>query len=292
MQYLLFAAVHMILCLLIFLGIRFRVLSVHKYMFFVALLLPFWGILIVLLLHFHIGFNPSGTKEIGIDQLKLESEIYRSVAPDDKHADRTVPIEEALLIDSAKERRSLIMDVLNDNPGEYVEFLRKAGSNDDTEVVHYAVTAMVEISKENDYMLQKLETAYSADPNNISVLTEYCDFLWSCLSQNLMQGQVEVMNRELFSQLMNKKIAISGNVTDYARLVENELKRSSFDKAEDILSKMSVHWPDSEEYILLQIQYYASFGKGPEIRAFIRQLEDNNMYISSKTKEALSFWAN
>ena len=53
MQYLLFAAVHMILCLLIFLGIRFRVLSVHKYMFFVALLLPFWGILIVLLLHFH-----------------------------------------------------------------------------------------------------------------------------------------------------------------------------------------------------------------------------------------------
>ena len=292
MQYLLFAAVHMILCLLIFLGIRFRVLSVHKYMFFVALLLPFWGILIVLLLHFHIGFNPSGTKEIGIDQLKLESEIYRSVAPDDKHADRTVPIEEALLIDSAKERRSLIMDVLNDNPGEYVEFLRKAGNNDDTEIVHYAVTAMVEISKENDYMLQKLETAYSSDPNNISVLTEYCDFLWSCLSQNLMQGQVEVMNRELFSQLMNKKIAISGNVTDYARLVENELKRSSFDKAEDILSKMSVHWPDSEEYILLQIQYYASLGKGQEIRAFIRQLEDSNMYISSKTKEALSFWAN
>ena len=291
MQYLLFAAVHMILCLLIFLGIRFRVLSVHKYMFFVALLLPFWGILIVLLLHFHIGFNPSGTKEIGIDQLKLESEIYRSVAPDDKHADRTVPIEEALLIDSAKERRSLIMDVLNDNPGEYVEFLRKAGNNDDTEVVHYAVTAMVEISKENDYMLQKLETAYSADPNNISVLTEYCDFLWSCLSQNLMQGQVEVMNRELFSQLIGKKIAINGTINDYSRLIENELKAKNYENAEDALSQMGERWPDAEEYILLKLQYLAAMGKGYEIQTFVRETENSHIYLSTKTKEALAFWA-
>jgi hypothetical protein len=204
----------------------------------------------------------------------------------------TVPIEEALLINSARERRSLIMDVLNDNPGDYVEFLQKAGNNEDTEVVHYAVTAMVELSKENDYMLQKLEAAHAADPDNREVLAEYCDFLWSCLSQNLMQGQVEVMNRQLFSQLMRDKIQACDNIEDYARLAENELKRKNFDDAGEVIGVMGEKWPDSEEYILLRLQYLASVRKGEEIREFITQTENSHVYLSSKTKEAIAFWAN
>lgn len=292
MIYIILAAVHIIICLLIFIGIKYAVLSVHKYMFFVALLLPFWGTLIVLILHFQIAFDATDSAEIDVEKLKLESELYRSITVDDKKTDMTVPIEEALLINSARERRSLIMDVLNDNPRDYVEFLQKAGNNDDTEVVHYAVTAMVEISKENDYMLQKLEAAHAAEPDDIEILTQYCDFLWNCLSQDLMQGQVEVMNRELFSQLMHKKMAVCDSADDYVRLAENELKRKHFDSAGRIIEKIGEKWPDSEDYILLNIQYLASLGKGDEIRDFITQTENSHVYLSSKTKEALAFWAN
>lgn len=290
MGYLIFAAVHIYLCLLVLLGIAFRILSVHKYMFFVALLLPIWGVLIVLILNFEIGFDASETAEIGVEKLKLESEMYRSFTFDDKRTDMTVPIEEALLINSARERRSLIMDVLNDNPNEYVEFLQKAGNNEDTEVVHYAVTAMVEISKENDFTLQKLEAAHSADPDNFEIITQYCDFLWYCLKQNLMQGQVEVLNRELFSQLMLKKIAISESKDDYIWLAENELKRKHYDAAGDVISKMGEKWMDSEEYVFLKLQYLISLNKGDEIRDFITQTENSKIYLSSKTKEALAFW--
>ena len=292
MTYILLAAVHCILCVLVFIGIQFGVLSVHKYMFFVALLLPFWGILIVLILHFQIAFDADDSAEIGVEKLKLESELYKSVTVDDKKSDMTVPIEEALIINSARERRSLIMDVLNDNPGDYVEFLQKAGNNDDTEVVHYAVTAMVEISKDNDYMLQKFETAHAAAPDDMEILSQYCDFLWNCLSQNLMQGQVEVMNRELFSQLMQKKIAVRDSIDDYVRLAENELERKNFDAAGELITKMGEKWPDSEEYILLYIQYLASLNMGSEISDFITQTENRHVYLSSKTKEALAFWAN
>ena len=184
------------------------------------------------------------------------------------------------------------MDVLNENPREYVEFLQKAGNNDDTEVVHYAVTAMVEISKENDYTLQKLEAEHIAHPDDLGILTEYCDFLWSCLSQNLMQGQVEVMNRELFSQLMQKKIELCDNALDYSRLAQNELKRKNHDSAGDIISRMKKKWPHSEEYILLNIQYLAALNKGKEIRKFINKVNNSQIYLSSKTKEELAFWAN
>ncbi len=286
------AAVHLIVCLLIFIMIQCGSSQLQRYMVFVALFLPFWGPLTVLILHFKVGFDPDASAEIGVEKLKLESELYKSVTIDDKRADSAVPIEEALIVNSARERRSLIMDVLNDNPSEYIEFLQKAGNNEDTEVVHYAVTAMVEISKDNDYMLQKLEAAYAAEPDNVEVLSRYCDFLWSCLSQNLMQGQVEVMNRELFSQLIRKKIESYGDIVEYARLAENELKREHFDDAADVIAQMGQIWPGCEEYILLRLQYLAALGKGDEIAEFVKEVENSDIFLTSKIKEALAFWAN
>ena len=286
------AALHLAACLFVLIGMLRGALSLPKYMFFIVLLLPFWGVVVALMLHFKIGFDPNTS--LGLDNHKVlpESEFYRSVTVDEKRSGTTVPIEEALLINSAREKRSIIMDVLNDNPREYVEFLQKAGDNDDTEVVHYAVTAMVEISKENDYVLQRLEAEHAANPNDINILTEYSDFLWSCLSQNLMQGQVEVMNRELFSQLMHKKLAIRDDVLDCARLAQNELKRGSFDSAGDVVRKMGKKWPYSEDYILLNVQYLAALNRGVEVKEFIDKINNSHIYLSSKTKEALAFWTN
>ena len=286
-------AVHLLVCLAVFWCIRFEVLKVHKYMFFVALLLPFWGVLVLLVLHFQIGFDADDAIDVGVEKLKLESELYKSVTLDEKSvASTTVPIEEALVINSARERRTIIMDVLNDNPKEYIEFLQKAGNNDDTEVVHYAVTAMVEISKENDYTLQTLEREYTADPDDPLVLDRYADFLWSCLTQRLMQGQVEVINRELFHTLMEKKIALGGSITDYTRSVENNLKRGQFTLAGETLRQMKGLYAQHEEYYLLRLQYLASLGRGEDIQALLAEIDDRHIFLSSKAKEVLAFWDN
>ena len=292
MLYIILIAVHLILSALVFLGIKFNILKVHKYMFFVALLLPFWGVLLVLILHFQILFEADDGIDVGVEKLKLESELYKSVTIDEsKVSVNTVPIEEALVINSAKERRAIIMDVLNDNPKEYIEFLQKAGNNEDTEVVHYAVTAMVEISKENDYKLQDFERQYSANPDDVSILEQYTDFLWSCLAQNLMQGQVELLNRELFASLIQKKLSLANpNITDFNRAVENDLKRKNFTQASVTLKEMKKLYPDSEEYYLLRINYLATLGRGNDIKSIINEIYKKNIFLSSRTKEVLAFW--
>ena len=291
MWYILLAAVHIAICLLVFLGIQFHILKVHRYIFFVALLLPFWGALIVLILHFQIWFRADDGIDVGVERMKLDSELYKSVAVDEKKiAATTVPLEEALLVNSAQERRTIIMDILNDNPKEYIEFLQKAGNNDDTEVVHYAVTAMVEISKENDYRLQKFESEYAANPDDALVLERYVDFLWNCLSQKLMQGQVEVLNRELFSTLIHKKIERDGSIGDYVRAVENDLKREQFTSASETLRKMKQQYSDREEYYLLRLQYLASLGRGEDIQELLKEIDDKHIFLSSRAKEVLAFW--
>lgn len=291
MWFVIFIAVHLIVCALVFFGIQFNILKVHRYMFFVALFLPFWGLLAILILHFQIFFNADDQIDVGVEKLKLESELYKSVTVDDKKvAAHTVPIEEALVVNSAKERRTIIMDVLNDNPKEYIEFLQKAGNNDDTEVVHYAVTAMVEISKENDYKLQEYERLYSSDPEDIKVLSEYTDFLWDCLSKKLMQGQIEVINRELFSDLIQKKMEIVTEIYDYTREVENELKRKNYTQALDVLRRMEEHFPDKEEYYRSKLNYYAELNMGDEIKQLIKEIDKKHIFLSANTREVLAFW--
>lgn len=290
MIYIITAALHILVCLLIFFGMLFGKIRLHKYMFIVALLLPFWGALIILILHFELGFTPDTAVSINTNKMALESKFYKSVSVDEKRSDRTVPIEEALLINSAREKRTIIMDILNENPLDYVAFLQKAGNNDDTEVVHYAVTAMVEIAKENDYTLQMLAAEYAENPLDLEVLSRYCDFLWSCLTRNLMQGQVEIMNRALFSKLVQEKLALKETLEDYCRLARNELACKNPEGAKQALDKMKKEWSQTEEYILLYIEYLALMNKGREIRKLIKKVNGSQIFLSSQAKEVLAFW--
>jgi len=84
MWYIILFVIHLLVCLLVFLGIKAQILNVHDYMFLVALLLPFWGVLVVLILHFQICFEADDSIDVGVERLKLESELYKSVTVDEK----------------------------------------------------------------------------------------------------------------------------------------------------------------------------------------------------------------
>ena len=64
--------------------------------------------------------------------------------------------------------------------------------NEDVEVVHYAITAMVELSKDYDSKLQTFERTYAAAPEDPVVLDEYCDFMEEYLQQGLLEKQVNI----------------------------------------------------------------------------------------------------
>ncbi len=283
--------IHILICFFTFIGLHLGVLKVHKYMFFVVLCLPFWGSLAVLFLHFGILFKQNETLNIDVEKMKLDSLLYKGVAVEENKKDDTiVPIEEALIINSPMERRKIIMDVLNDNPKEYVEFLKKAGNNDDSEVVHYAVTAMVEISKDNDYMLQNLETEYVKNPDDLAVLTRYSNFLWEVLQQDLMSGQVAILNRNLYSELVSKKLSMEENLEDYMRYFENEFELGNYTVAGEIIQKADTLYSDCEELIPLKLKYYSRLGKGDKIKELIGDIQNKKMFVSRRVKEAIAFW--
>lgn len=283
---------HLLCCLLLFLGVQSGLLKVKKLLLVMAVFLPFWGELLVLVLHFQILCKQTDRSAVGVEKFRVESELYKAIQQDDtRGAASTVSLEEALIVNTPKERRALIMDILNDNPKAYVEFLKMAGNNEDTEVVHYAVSAMVQISKENDQTLWELEQNYVRNPEDLDNLTVYCEFLWYCLEQGLMQGQVERMNRNLFDKLIQKKLRLaSGTVTDYLRCIQNNLQRKNYTAAGAVLETAVQRFPRNEDLLIARIQYLADLQRADQIQALLQELDEKNIYLTARAKEVIAFW--
>lgn len=284
--------VHILLCILIAAAMALKWMKIRRYMLYVALFLPIWGPALVLILNTQMMLRHTGEKELEAETFTVESELYKSITRESGTHGAAISMEEALIVNTPKERRALIMNVLNDDPKDYVDLLKKAGNNEDTEVVHYAVTAMVDISNENDSALWELEKRYCEAPEDIDILTEYCELLWNCLDQGLMQGQVEKMNRNLFDTLIHKKILLSKPpcMQDYIRGIENSLKLDNFSAADALLEEGRSMWPNNEALFLLKIRYAALTLNAAMINELLSEAEHGNIYLSAKAKEVIAFW--
>lgn len=285
----LFLILHLICCAAVWIGIRTQLLKVKRYLLFVVLFVPFWGVLCTLLLHFQIGIGADNARTADVEKLKVNEELYKNIFVSQAE-EAVVPLEDALLLNEAGVRRELIMDILNDNPGEYMELLKKARMNDDVEVVHYAITAMVELSKDYDYRLQQLERRYAGNPEDAAVLTEYCAFLEEYLSQGLLEAQMEQLQRRQYVQLLQKQLERRPELHTCICLTENLLKLKEYAKAGEVLQQMREHWYRREEYWILYVKYCAEQRLGRELHQALEEMKREHIYLSSKGKEALAFW--
>lgn len=126
---------HIVCCVLVWLGIKTHLLKVKKYLMALVIFVPFWGTVCVLLLHLQMLTRRDNRIEPGVEKLRVNEEIYKNIFQAVLDTDKKiVPLEEALLINEPRVRRELIMDVLNDDPEEYMDLLKQARMNEDVEV--------------------------------------------------------------------------------------------------------------------------------------------------------------
>ena len=246
---------HIVCCVLVWLGIKTHLLKVKKYLMALVIFVPFWGTVCVLLLHLQMLTRRDNRIEPGVEKLRVNEEIYKNIFQAVSDTDKKiVPLEEALLINEPGVRRELIMDVLNDDPEEYMDLLKQARMNEDVEVVHYAITAMVELSKEYDFRLQKMEKLYAASPDDPEILEQYCDFMEEYLNQGILEAQMEREQRERYIRLLRQKLKVKTTLSTCVRLFQNLMKTGDYVQAEEILGRMDQKWHRKGEFWSLKIR--------------------------------------
>ena len=173
---------------------------------------------------------------------------------------------------------------------DYVELLKQARMNEDVEVVHYAITAMVELSKEYDSKLQELERLHQISPEDPEVMEQYCEFMEEYLSQGLLEEQIERVQRQRYEQLLEKKLKHQEDLHTCVCMVKNLMKLGDFEKAHEILQIIEKKWHRHEAYWILKVQYCVEQKQGEELKRTLDKMKKEHIYLSSKGREELALW--
>lgn len=240
------------------------------------------------------GMRRNGLHADLVEKLRVDDELHRSIRVEDRAGTAaTVPLEEALILDTAEQRRKLILSVLAEDPVQYYDLLQQARMNDDSEVVHYAATAMAQISKQADLALQQDARRFADDPNDREVLAAYANALERSLKLGLAQGRAAELQRRQLERLLKLQLADSPREEGYSlgcRLAEVQLQLQEYKAAEQTLEELVRRWPVRETPWLLRLRSAAARKSGAEVRSILQEVERTQVYLSAAGRQELAFW--
>lgn len=190
-----------------------------------------------------------------MEPFRVDDELHRSIRVENREdAASTVPLEEALLLDSAEQRRKLILSVLMDDPVQYYDLLEQARLNDDSEVVHYAATAMAQISKQAD-------------------------------AAQLQRQQLErLLKMQLADQPKEEQYGLG------CRLAKVQLELAEYAAAEQTLAELTARWPVRETPWLLRLRSAAARKDWAELARWLAEMERAQVYLSAAGRREVDFW--
>lgn len=282
--------IHLLLCVAVFFLIAMGMLKVRMEVMPLVIFVPLWGVVCVMLIHFQLLLAGKYSASIGVEKLRINEEIYRSFLVLDEDSKGVAPLEDVLLLDEAKTRRKQMMELLNDNPVQYLELLRQARMNSDVEVVHYATTAMSELNKEYDLKLQKAEKNYGDNPESPERLDEYLEVLGDYLDKALAPERIQKIQRQQYAMLLKKRQNQRPDLQNGVELERQLLRLGEFEQAENVLKELEQKWPEEQQVWLLKVEYAARQKNGRQIRRILREAEEKHIYFTTQTRESLEFW--
>lgn len=283
---------HIMLCVLIwFLRLKRIMISSNEVMP-IVICIPLWGALLAVFDEYAARKKLSCSKQFELEKLALTDKRYRSIEMDDSQNQQiTVPLEEAMLINDAKTRRALMLDILHRNPNEYVNLLKRSRFSEDVELTHYATTTIMEIQSDYENQLQQSQMELQKDPENIKLLHEYEKVLKSYINSGLLSGNILIIERVELQRILEKLCSIYPEDRNLCiEYIQNELELGNTGNLEPILQHAKECWPGDERIYMLFVRYYRNSGQGHHVKDILAEVKEKNVYLTREGKEWYAFF--
>lgn len=280
---------HILICAGIYIASRQGILKTTAIVMPIVIFVPFWGAASVLLLHF--GALKCDRIPLDYDRLEMTDEIYSAIpiSQSDDGQD-VVPMEEALLMDSPRQCRDMILDMLMEDPNRYLPQFQKIRSADDVEVVHYSTTIMLEISKRYEAQWQRLDRKYREAPGDMQALDNCCIFLKEYLAADLQQGYARQILLTRYIELLEIRFQREPALDYGVELAENLMLDGNFTRAKEVLDLLLSEWKNEGEVWMALLRYYIRQKQGDNIQATIALMDSLNITLSAHERETVAFW--
>ena len=327
-----FLIIHILISLLLVILKALKILKCEGIVLFTTLLIPVWGFFMLLCQMLSDAHSNRKGTEIDTGRMKADEakksisiersekdivpiseaitindenkgrelvmdilyDVSRSITVDeDDIKEKVVPLEEALVVNDTATRRSLIIDVLYTNPNDYISQLYEAKSNGDTEVVHYAATALAEIQKEYDLAFQNIMERRALNPDDENLDNEYRATMERYINSGLLTGDALHGQLRKYSEMLEEKLnknEIKGRWTLLNKKANADLKLRDTAALDHDIELMMEHWPERDGVYMYRMQSAMLKKDSSMIKSIIAEIHQKDIFVSSELKNLIHFW--
>lgn len=282
--------IHLISSLVLYILMKTRLINVTPQLFPLFLFLPVSGALMVINAQWCNKHNQAGSKEFDIERLTLLDNDYRTIhLVDDESENAIVPLEEAFFLNDAATRRKMMIDILHQDPKQYIALLQRARLNDDIEVTHYASTAIMEVQREYEIEIQRCEHTVQNTPESIIAIEECIEAYKLYIESGLIEDYILSIQRLRYRDILGTRIALPGAERQYYfNAIDNLIELDDLSTAHNVLERTINKWPHDEHTWILQIKYYYKKKDRVMVQSILSQMQ--SLYLSPAGRDYISFW--
>lgn len=203
-----------------------------------------------------------------------------------------VPMGEALTINDYELRRKMVMDTLNDeNTLEYLDALKDALENEDSETSHYASSIIMLLQTRIQNALSKRMEEYERNPQDERVADAYEQELYQLLVSGLLEK--ENLRRYFLSYAkLSDRLLKSERPEEryFFHRVNVCFEEKNFTPVPALLKRYLALYPQSEDAVLLKIQLCMHTKDRRSLEEFIDSLPGRPVVLTQKTLEHIRFF--
>ena len=288
-QFLLFfLSVHIVFCVALVILFHLNMLHIPRRNLMLAALLPFWGGLMVLFAEFYTNKGKAGNREQDLSKLEeiRNIKIRRQILPEETIDNKVVPLEEALVLEDPDIRRNLILEIVQEDPKHYIALLKKVQLGNDTEVSHYASTAIMEVQRIYELNLRQKEYLIKGDIKSEELILDYINTLNEYIHSGLLSDNVLIAQRKKLNTFyVNLLFEYDGDEKVYKDAIDNLIELNDVTAAESLLIDADTQWENDEELILLKLKLFHKTKNRWAMRKEIQKVRESGMYLSPETRE-------
>lgn len=243
--------------------------------------LGFWGIYSIL------------SREVPVDMAEISFSQTREKKPQmpDRESERNLTsIDDAIAFSDNAEQRRLLIEVLKRNRRETLTSVVLAIDSEDTEVSHYAASAVQDALSEFRQTVQKLESALRNTPEDVELNLKTFEYLIDGLSLKIMtpiehRSYVYVANN--VAQNLFEHNVWYMDAAHYLMLVRQLLSVQDYALAQTWCARASEYRPDALETYKAWIRCCYEMGDREKFFALIDQFKNSSIKADREMLELI-----
>jgi hypothetical protein len=215
-----------------------------------SVIVPFFGAVIAFL--YAVALEPSEEKREHL----MRAEKQEAIVTPALEAMKSVPLEEALLMNTPTVRRELMMNLLRSDPRKHLDLLVFARYNEDPETAHYATATLTEAQRQIELEMQQMQAALAGDPKDTETRISYIQLMDAYAVSGLLEGHL--LDRQRLEMRLNlEALPLEAVTPELASLeIRNLLTLQQASQARAKAEEMLARWPLDEHSWLEMLRVY------------------------------------